>query len=69
MFTRITGDQKRYVENFLKNEIMDDCKMRFAKNNPNKYCKVADALVHLGTFYEEMDTGNSDDTVHELRTL
>ena len=66
MFTRITGDQKRYVENFLKNEIMDDCKMRFAKNNPNKYCKVDDALVHLGTFYEAMDTGNDTDTVQRL---
>ena len=65
MFTRITGDQKRYVEK-LRFKILDNCNMGYAKNNPNKYCKVDDALVHLGTFYEEMDTGNPDDTVKQL---
>lgn len=65
MFTRITGDQKRYVEE-LKFKIIDDCSMGFAKNNPNKYCKVDDALVHLGTFYEEMYMVNPDAMVQEL---
>ena len=64
MFTRITGDQKRYVE-FCKFTIKEDCTMRDAKNS-NDYCEVGDALVHLGTFYEEMDTGNPDDTVKQL---
>lgn len=65
MFTRITGDQKRYVEIFFKNEILDDCKMVDAKEK-NEYCKVDDALVHLGTFYDEMHTGNDTDTVQRL---
>ena len=65
MFTRITGDQKRYVENFFKNEILEDCTMGYAKEK-NEYCKVDDALVHLGTFYDEMHTGNDTDTVQRL---
>lgn len=64
MFTRITGDQKRYVEDLGFN-ILEDCSMRFAKNSI-KYCKVDDALVHLGTFYEEMYMGNPDAMVQEL---
>lgn len=65
MFTRITGDQKRYVEdgNF---EIMDDCKMSEAKNKLSSYCKVDEDLVHLPTFYEEMFTGDPNKTVYEL---
>lgn len=65
MFTRITGDQKRYVENFFKNEIIADCIMSYA-NEKNEYCKVDDALVHLGTFYEEMYTGDDEVTVQVL---
>ena len=64
MFTRITGDQKRYVED-LRFNILDDCKMSDAKDSDN-YCKVGDALVHLGTFYKEMYTGNPNATVQEL---
>ena len=64
MFTRITGDQKRYVEDLGFN-ILEDCSMGFAKNSI-KYCKVDDALVHLGTFYKEMYTGNPEATVQEL---
>ena len=66
MFTRITGDQKRYVENFFKNEILEDCTMGYAAKKKNEYCKVDDALVHLGTFYKEMYTGNPDAKVQEL---
>ena len=34
MFTRITGDQKRYVENFFKNEILDSrCDLQRRKTN------------------------------------
>jgi hypothetical protein len=64
MFTRITGDQKRYVEE-LNFKIMEVCTMSNAKEK-NEYCKVDDALVHLGTFYEEMYTGDPDATVQEL---
>ena len=53
MFTRITGDQKRYVE-FCKFTILDDCKMGDAKDS-NNYCEVGDILVHLGTFFKEME--------------
>jgi spore cortex formation protein SpoVR/YcgB (stage V sporulation) len=64
MFTRITGDQKRYVED-LGFDILDDCKMSDAEGS-NEYCTVGDALVHLGTFYKEMSTGDPDATVQEL---
>lgn len=65
MFTRITGDQKRYVQDGGF-EIMEDCKMSEAKNKFSSYCKVDDALVHLPTFYEEMFTGDPNKTVYEL---
>lgn len=32
----------------------------------NKYCEVGDALVHLGTFYEEMYTGDDEATVQQV---
>lgn len=64
MFTRITGDQKRYVEK-LGFKILDDCNMGYAKDSDD-YCKVGDALVHLGTFYEEMYTNDDDVMVQEL---
>jgi len=65
MFTRITGDQKRYVEE-LNFKIIEDCTMGYAKENSNEYCKVDDALVHLGTFYEEMYMGNPAAMVQKL---
>ena len=65
MFTRITGYQKRYVE-FCNFTIKEDCTMGYAAKEKNEYCKVDDALVHLGTFYKEMYTGNPDAKVQEL---
>ena len=64
MFTRITGDQKRYVED-LRFNILTDCKMGDAKDSDD-YCRVGDALVHLGTFFTEMDTGNPNDMVQQV---
>jgi hypothetical protein len=64
MFTRITGDQKRYVEE-LKFTIIDDCKMGDAEDSDD-YCKVGAALVHLGTFYKEMYTGDDDVMVQQV---
>ena len=65
MFTRITGDQKRYVKDFFNDKILNDCNMGYAKDS-NNYCEVGDILVHLGTFFKEMDTGNQDDTGKQL---
>ncbi len=61
-FTKITGDQEKYVIDGGF-DIVDDYKLSSFSGDPSMYCKVPGGIVHIKTFYEEM---KSDKSISEL---
>ena len=57
-FTKITGDQERYVMDGGFS-IVDDYNLSSYDGNKYTYCRVPDGLVHVDTFYKEVSkSGN-----------